>query len=95
MSGKSHKSPLFRQAERLRPYVQVIKVSDWLYSLINTEITTNLTLKWISVDIAFCLILKRLRIPRLNYAVVAVLLQIFSLCMVDGVLFGTVKVCTE
>lgn len=65
---------------------------DWLYSLVSPDLTTNLTLKWIAVDVAYCLVLKRLRIPRLNYAGVAVLLQIFSLCMVDGILFGTVRV---
>lgn len=65
---------------------------DWLYSLVSPDLTTNLTLKWIAVDVAYCLVLKRLRIPRLNYAGVAVLLQIFSMCMIDGILFGTVRV---
>ena len=56
------------------------------------EPTTNLTLKWILVDVSYCLVLKRLRIPRLNYAVAAVMLQMLILSLIDGVLFGTVRV---
>ncbi|KAL5535305.1 hypothetical protein ACEPAF_3399 [Sanghuangporus sanghuang] len=70
---------------------QAIKAFDWLYSLA-VEPTTNLTLKWIFVDVLYCLVLKRLRIPKLNYAVAAIFLHIFTLCLIDGVLFGTVHV---
>ncbi|KAH8120086.1 hypothetical protein DFH11DRAFT_1558255 [Phellopilus nigrolimitatus] len=71
---------------------QAIKIFDWLHSLVLADHTTNLTLKWVLVDIGFCLVLKRLRIPRLNYAAAAVILQIVSLCLMDGVLFGSVQV---
>ncbi|KAI5121322.1 hypothetical protein M0805_003789 [Coniferiporia weirii] len=70
---------------------QAIKCFDWLHSLV-VDRSTNLTFKWILVDITYCLILKRLRIPRLNYAAAAVVLQIISLCLLDGMLFGTVQI---
>ena len=50
------------------------------------------TLKWLAVDALYCVALKNLRIPRLNYALAVVLLQVIVLWFVDGLLFGSVQV---
>ncbi len=43
------------------------------------------------VDLLFCVILSRLRIPRLNYANSVVILQILTFALVDGLLFGGIQ----
>ncbi|KLO20595.1 hypothetical protein SCHPADRAFT_863370 [Schizopora paradoxa] len=72
--------------------IQAIKVFDWLQSLIFSNSSTNLTFKWLLVDAVYLLTLKRLRIPRLNYAASVVCVQILLLWLFDGVLFGSVQI---
>lgn len=64
----------------------------WLQSLVYPDPSSYTTLKWLAADAAYCIALKSLRIPRLNYAFAVVLLQIFVLWFVDGLLFGSVQV---
>ena len=47
--------------------------------------------KWIVVDIFFILGLSLLRIPRLRYTSSVLALQLVTLCLLDGVLFGSIS----
>ncbi|KAI0639968.1 hypothetical protein C8Q77DRAFT_1043739 [Trametes polyzona] len=52
----------------------------------------HLARKWIIVDFLFCTVLSWLRIPRLRYTKAVVALQILSLWLFDGLLFGGITV---
>ncbi|KAJ8473071.1 hypothetical protein ONZ45_g16430 [Pleurotus djamor] len=45
-------------------------------------------LKWLVVDALYCIVLAVLRIPRLNYGKAVITLQILTLWIVDGLMFG-------
>lgn len=47
--------------------------------------------KWIMVDTFFILGLSLLRIPRLRYTSSVLALQLITLCLLDGVLFGSIS----
>ena len=70
-----------------------IKIFDFLQYLLSSEgsPTPHYGKKWLLVDLLFCVILSRLRIPRLNYANSVVVLQILGLALVDGLLFGGIR----
>ena len=44
------------------------------------------------MDSLYCIVLAWLRIPRLQYSHAIVLLQVLSLCFVDGIMFGGIKI---
>lgn len=48
--------------------------------------------KWLLFDLAYCVVLSQLRIPRLNYSKPSILLQICFLWFLDGLLFGGISV---
>lgn len=50
------------------------------------------TIKWIVVDTLYCVVLPFLRIPRLNYAASVVVLQLFSVWLLNGFMFGGITV---
>ena len=47
--------------------------------------------KWIVVDVFFILGLSLLRIPRLRYTSSVLALQLITLCLLDGLLFGSIS----
>ena len=47
--------------------------------------------KWIVVDAFFILGLSLLRIPRLRYSSSVLALQLITLCLLDGLLFGSIS----
>ncbi|KAH9081740.1 hypothetical protein EDB83DRAFT_2334467 [Lactarius deliciosus] len=73
--------------------IQAVKIIDFFQYLLSSEgsPTPHYGKKWLLVDLLFCVILSRLRIPRLNYANTVVVLQILSLALVDGLLFGGIR----
>ncbi|KAI9512489.1 hypothetical protein F5148DRAFT_1162138 [Russula earlei] len=73
--------------------VQAIKLFDFILYLFSSEgsPTPHYGKKWLLVDILFCLTLSRLRIPRLNYTNTIVALQIFCFALLDGLLFGGIR----
>ncbi|KAH9178805.1 hypothetical protein EDB89DRAFT_1928552 [Lactarius sanguifluus] len=73
--------------------IQAVKIIDFFQYLLSSEgsPTPHYGKKWLLVDLLFCVILSRLRIPRLNYANTFVVLQILSLALVDGLLFGGIR----
>ena len=48
--------------------------------------------KWLLIDTLYCLTLSFLRIPRLRYSKAVVLLQILSLAILNGILFGGIQI---
>ncbi|KAI0068080.1 hypothetical protein BV25DRAFT_515842 [Artomyces pyxidatus] len=73
--------------------LQSIKLFDfvqYLFSSDNSQ-TPHYGKKWLLVDLMFCVILAQLRIPRLNYAKSIVVMQILGLFILDGILFGGIK----
>lgn len=73
---------------------QAIKLFDFFQYLLFSDDTqtTSYTRKWMLADFLFCVCLARLRIPRLNYPKSVVILQVLSLCLFDGFLFGGLTV---
>ena len=73
--------------------LKAVKLFDFLQYLLSSEgsSTPHYGTKWLLVDLLFCVILSRLRIPRLNYANSVVVLQILGLALVDGLLFGGIR----
>ena len=47
--------------------------------------------KWMVADIFFILGLSLLRIPRLRYTSSVIALQLITLCLLDGLLFGSIS----
>jgi nucleoporin POM152 len=68
---------------------QAIKMFDFLRFL--TVGGPSMCSKWIIVDSLYCVILAMLKIPRLRYSYAIVLLQVASMCFMDGLMFGGVK----
>ncbi|KAI0274973.1 hypothetical protein BC834DRAFT_839954 [Gloeopeniophorella convolvens] len=73
--------------------LQAIKIFDFLQYLFSSEGSSNphYGTKWLLVDILFCVLLSYLRIPRLNYATSIVALQVLVLAVLDGLLFGGIR----
>ncbi|KAI0308121.1 hypothetical protein B0F90DRAFT_1807411 [Multifurca ochricompacta] len=73
--------------------IQAIKLFDCFQYLISSEGSSapHYGRKWLLVDLLFCLALSRLRIPRLNYANSIVVLQVFGFALMDGLLFGGIR----
>lgn len=73
-------------------HAQAIKVVDFFrYWLVDGR-TTRYTIKWLVVDALYCLCLAFLRIPRLNYKLSVVILQILTLTMLNGFMFGGITI---
>ncbi|KAI0049256.1 hypothetical protein FA95DRAFT_1571322 [Auriscalpium vulgare] len=73
--------------------LQAIKLFDFTRYLLFSESsqTPSYGKKWLLVDLLYCVGLAQLRIPRLNYSKAMVIIQILSLFVVDGLLFGGIK----
>src|SRR6266508_2116515 len=48
--------------------MQSIKIFDFIWSFASGEPRTALCRKWLFVDLAYCVVLSQLRIPRLQYS---------------------------
>ncbi|EIN13930.1 hypothetical protein PUNSTDRAFT_140355 [Punctularia strigosozonata HHB-11173 SS5] len=70
---------------------QAIKIFDLAQYILGYDQTGYLQ-KWLWVDFAYCVSLAQLRIPRLNYSKSVVVLQILSLWLLDGLMFGGIRV---
>ncbi|KAJ7103382.1 hypothetical protein B0H15DRAFT_874861 [Mycena belliarum] len=70
---------------------QAVKAIDFLGFIASSDDSLALCKKWILVDIAYCLALTRLRIPRLNYGRAVVLLQLLLIVILDGLMFGGIS----
>ncbi|KAI0964418.1 hypothetical protein AcW1_001243 [Taiwanofungus camphoratus] len=68
--------------------LQAIKVFDFLQYLISKDNEGSFGRKWFIVDFLYCICLAVLRIPRLRYSKSMVTLQIVSLWILDGLMFG-------
>lgn len=76
-----------------RVRLQAIKIFDFLQYLFASD-TTSISRygqKWLLVDLLYCIGLGQLRIPRLNYATTVIVLQVLSLWLLDGLLFGGIR----
>lgn len=71
---------------------QACKAVDVISSFLSLENRIFLFQKWLLLDTAYCVLLAFLRIPRLNYSKAIVTLQIISLCLFDGLIFGGIRV---
>ncbi|KAJ7597473.1 hypothetical protein C8J56DRAFT_818039 [Mycena floridula] len=69
---------------------QAVKLLDFFRQFAATD--QSFCMKWIFVDLIYCVSLAWLRIPRLRYSVSVVLLQIVSLAFLDGLMFGGISV---
>ncbi|KAJ7631073.1 hypothetical protein FB45DRAFT_979222 [Roridomyces roridus] len=67
---------------------QAVKALDWLVS---SDDSLQLCKKWVLVDLAFCVALTQLRIPRLHYSPSVVLLQILVIVIFDLFMFGGIR----
>ncbi|KAG5722295.1 putative nucleoporin [Termitomyces sp. T112] len=70
---------------------QAIKIVDFSWYLVNGDEGNTNCRKWLFVDFAYCVILTRLRIPRLTYSKTVVLIQIALLWFLDGLMFGGIS----
>ena len=67
-------------------------ILDFFWSLSSGEDRMMTCRKWLLVDFVYCIVLSRLRIPRLEYSKASVILQIVLLWFLDGILFGGINV---
>ncbi|PPQ78029.1 hypothetical protein CVT25_015574 [Psilocybe cyanescens] len=74
---------------------QSIKALDFVWSLAASEGRLATCRKWLFFDLAYCIVLSQLRIPRLNYSKASVILQICLLWFLDALLFGGISVNTS
>lgn len=56
------------------------------------DTSTSYVTKWIIVDVVYILAISQLRIPRLRYTPAVVALQIMTLCLLNGILFGGISI---
>ncbi|THH13470.1 hypothetical protein EW146_g6752 [Bondarzewia mesenterica] len=73
--------------------VQAIKLFDYLQYLFAAD-NSNIPhygRKWLVVDFLYCVGLGQLRIPRLNYATSIIVVQVLLLWILDGFLFGGIR----
>ncbi|KAI0778735.1 hypothetical protein BD413DRAFT_465706 [Trametes elegans] len=72
---------------------QAVKLFDLSQYWFNyTEASPRFARKWMFADFLLCAVLSWLRIPRLRYSKAVVALQILSLWLFDGLLFGGISV---
>ncbi|KAF8913149.1 hypothetical protein CPB84DRAFT_1760464 [Gymnopilus junonius] len=71
---------------------QSIKFLDFVGTFTSLENPATTCRKWLFFDLAYCVILSQLRIPRLNYSKATVLLQICFLWFLDGIMFGGIRI---
>ncbi|CAK5264964.1 unnamed protein product [Mycena citricolor] len=71
---------------------QAVKAFDFLWYLTSSPDSLSLFRKWLLFDVAYCLALTRLRIPRLNYNRTVVFLQLLLIVVFDGLMFGGITV---
>ncbi|OCH96431.1 hypothetical protein OBBRIDRAFT_718237 [Obba rivulosa] len=72
---------------------QAIKIFDWFqYLVLPSDSRGSYGRKWFIFDFLFCTCLAKLHIPRLRYTKSVVVLQILSLWLLDGFMFGVVTV---
>ncbi|KAI0321354.1 hypothetical protein OF83DRAFT_1168509 [Amylostereum chailletii] len=73
--------------------VQFIKIFDFIQYLFTFDLsqTPHWGRKWLAVDLLYCVGLATLRIPRLDYAKSIVIIQILGLWILDGLLFGGIR----
>ncbi|KAI0094325.1 hypothetical protein BDY19DRAFT_1079787 [Irpex rosettiformis] len=72
--------------------IQAIKFVDLFRYLFLDGHHARYAFKWLFVDFLYCAVLSTLRIPRLDYAKSVVLVQILSLWLMDGFLFGAISI---
>ncbi|KAF7347718.1 hypothetical protein MVEN_01529000 [Mycena venus] len=70
---------------------QAVKALDFVWYIASDDDTLALCKKWMLFDIAYCLALTRLRIPRLNYSRTVVMLQLLLVVVFDGLMFGGIS----
>ncbi|KAJ6575262.1 hypothetical protein B0H19DRAFT_987302 [Mycena capillaripes] len=70
---------------------QAVKGLDFVWYIASSDDTLSLCKKWMLFDVAYCLALTRLRIPRLNYSRTVVLLQLLLVVIFDGLMFGGIS----
>ncbi|KAJ7925924.1 hypothetical protein B0H13DRAFT_1973892 [Mycena leptocephala] len=75
----------------LTAFLQAVKAIDFVGYIASSDDTLALCKKWILFDVAYCLALTRLRIPRLNYSRTVVLLQLLLVVIFDGLMFGGIS----
>lgn len=75
----------------LTAFLQAVKAIDFVGYIAASDDTLALCKKWILFDVAYCLALTRLRIPRLNYSRTVVLLQLLLVVIFDGLMFGGIS----
>ncbi|KAH9486481.1 Nucleoporin [Psilocybe cubensis] len=71
---------------------QSIKILDFVWSLAASDGRLTTCRKWLFFDLAYCVVLSQLRIPRLTYSKASVILQICSLWFLDALLFGGISI---
>ncbi|KAL0951581.1 hypothetical protein HGRIS_008263 [Hohenbuehelia grisea] len=70
---------------------QAIKIMDFGWHILSAADDSLRTCsKWLLFDFLYCVVLWFLRIPRLNYSLAVVMLQVASLWFLDGLMFGGV-----
>ncbi|KAJ6604793.1 hypothetical protein DFH09DRAFT_1242695 [Mycena vulgaris] len=70
---------------------QAVKALDFVWFIASSDDSLALCKKWMLFDVAYCLALTRLRIPRLNYSRTVVLLQLLLVVIFDGLMFGGIS----
>ncbi|KAG6900529.1 hypothetical protein C0993_009482, partial [Termitomyces sp. T159_Od127] len=70
---------------------QAIKILDFSWYLVGGDEGNTSCGKWLFVDFVYCMVLTRLRIPRLTYSRTVVFLQIALLWFLDGLMFGGIS----
>ncbi|KAJ7235870.1 hypothetical protein B0H12DRAFT_1204558 [Mycena haematopus] len=68
-----------------------VKAIDFVGYLASSDDTLTLCKKWMLFDVAYCLALTRLRIPRLNFSRTVVMLQLLLAVIFDGLVFGGIS----
>ncbi|KAJ3558980.1 hypothetical protein NM688_g617 [Phlebia brevispora] len=71
---------------------QAIKLVDCFRYWFFDGRTTRYAIKWLLVDALYCSCLAFLRIPRLNYKPSVVILQILTLSLLNGFMFGGITI---
>ncbi|KAJ4485797.1 hypothetical protein J3R30DRAFT_3442070 [Lentinula aciculospora] len=72
--------------------LQACKAVDVLSSFVSSDSRIYLCKKWLLFDTLYCIVLATLRIPRLNYSKAVVALQVISLWLFNGLIFGGIRV---
>ncbi|KAJ7170021.1 hypothetical protein C8R46DRAFT_1162713 [Mycena filopes] len=70
---------------------QAVKLLDFIGYLASSDDTHGPLKKWLLFDVAFCLALTSLRVPRLTYSRTTLILQIVLLVVFDNLIFGGIS----